>query len=137
LNGDDQRNWLALRRFVESGGLLDPVVLDDEILDLQAVDKPTLTVFFFYQRRNQHYVGLGSESCFWSLRGGRFRRRRLLAGRWLKKAGGAEKGNRSEAERMPGQASRPCGFRPAGNPAHLLIDAPVSDNRLPRSPGFS
>ncbi len=62
LNRNDQRDWLAFRCLIEACRLLDAVVFHDEVLGLQSIHDSALLVF--YQRWNQHNVGLRSESCF-------------------------------------------------------------------------
>src|SRR5258707_8581103 len=50
-----------------------------------------------------------------------------------------KKPDRMKVDRTPPQAIQPCGcrFRVTLHPAHLLIDARASDNRLPRYPLYA
>jgi hypothetical protein len=61
LQGDDQRDGLALWGVVETCRLLDSVVFHDEVFGLQSVDDSALLVFD--QGGNDDDVGLRTESC--------------------------------------------------------------------------
>jgi hypothetical protein len=62
LDSHNQRDWLTLRRFIETRGLFDAIVFHDEILGRKTIHNFALLVF--HQRRNQHYIRLGANRSF-------------------------------------------------------------------------